>query len=90
MSLLSLWAKNYKNLEFYSQDLELQNLNILVGANGSGKSNLVGLFNLLQLSVSPNLEAGSGFAYACDDLGGTHLLSFKQKRPATIQIHYKF
>lgn len=90
MSLLSLWAKNYKNLEFYSQDLELQNLNILVGANGSGKSNLVGLFNLLQLSVSPNLESGSGFPHACDYLGGTHLLSFKQQRPATIQIHYKF
>ncbi|MCC5899088.1 MAG: ATPase [Phormidium sp. GEM2.Bin31] len=90
MSLLSVWAKDYKNLNFYSQPLELKPLNILIGANGSGKSNLIDLFNLLQMSVSPNFEASSSFSYACEHLGGPHLLSFQQKRPGQISIKYKF
>jgi predicted ATPase len=61
-----------------------------VGPNGSGKSNLMGLLNFLYLSVSQNSEATSGFAYACDYLGGTHLLSFNTKRPEKVSLKYEF
>ncbi|WP_309143848.1 AAA family ATPase [Oscillatoria sp. HE19RPO] len=90
MSLLSICATDYKNLNFYSTPLELKSLNILVGPNGSGKSNLMGLLNFLYLSVSQNSEATSGFAYACDYLGGTHLLSFNTKRPGKVSLKYEF
>ena len=90
MSLLSIWAKDYKNLNFYSNPLELKSLNILVGPNGSGKSNLMGLLHFIQLSVSQNSEATSGLAYACDYLGGAHLLSFQTKRPGKVRFQYKF
>ena len=37
-------------------DLPLAQLNILIGANGSGKSNLIGLFHLLSYLVTGSLR----------------------------------
>lgn len=90
MSLLSIWAKDYKNLNFYSIPLELKPLNILVGPNGSGKSNLVGLLNLIHLSISKNSEDIKGLESACDYLGGSHLLYFNRERPSEVSVKYKF
>ena len=42
MQLKSLWIKNYKNLKDFSLDFEKGNgLSILIGNNGSGKSNVL-------------------------------------------------
>ncbi len=90
MSLLSIWAKDYKNLNFYSTSLELKPINILVGPNGSGKTNLVGLLNLIHLSVFQNSEDIKGLEYACDYLGGSHLLYFNRERPSEVSVKYKF
>lgn len=38
------------------QDLKLQNLNVLIGANGAGKSNLISLFKLLNQMVNGNFQ----------------------------------
>jgi len=39
-----------------SLDLPLRDLNVLIGANGSGKSNLVGFFNMLSFLLSEHLQ----------------------------------
>lgn len=39
-----------------SLDLQLRDLNVLIGANGSGKSNLVGFFNMLSFLLSERLQ----------------------------------
>jgi len=39
-----------------SAELELGDLNVVIGANGSGKSNLIGVFRLLERVLSKNLQ----------------------------------
>ncbi len=39
-----------------SADLELNDLNVIIGANGSGKSNLINAFRLLERVLSQNLQ----------------------------------
>lgn len=90
MSLLSLWAKDYKNLNFRSNSLEINALNILIGPNGAGKSNLIDLLRFLQLSLSQSLGSVSGFRYSSEEIGGSHLLSFHVERPGTVIFKYKF
>lgn len=38
-------------------EIELRDLNVVIGANGSGKSNLIGVFRLLERVLSGNLQA---------------------------------
>ena len=38
-------------------DLELKNLNVLIGANGSGKSNFISIFKFLRQLVEQRLQA---------------------------------
>lgn len=62
MQLKSLWIKNYKNLKDLSLDFEKgNNLSILIGNNGSGKSNVLeaisGIFAEAYRNVSDLLES---------------------------------
>ncbi|MBK6692741.1 MAG: AAA family ATPase [Myxococcales bacterium] len=50
-----LRAKGFKSIA--SVDLELRPLNVLIGANGAGKSNFVGLFALLGQLVEGKLQS---------------------------------
>jgi len=55
----------YKSIK--EMDLELQNLNVLIGANGAGKSNLISFFKLNNYLMSDSLQehiAASGYADA--------------------------
>lgn len=62
-----------------SLDLELRNINILIGANGSGKSNLVSFFKML------NYISSEGLQDFVKKSGGAHaLLHFGQKVTQTI------
>lgn len=56
-------------------DLELGDLNVLIGANGSGKSNLVGFFNLLSFMMSGSLQL-----YIGRKGGGSSILHYGPKR----------
>ncbi|MGF1634395.1 MAG: AAA family ATPase [Phycisphaerae bacterium] len=51
--LQTLKVSNFKSIR--SQELNLQPLNVFIGGNGSGKSNLVGVFRLLKEIVGRNL-----------------------------------
>jgi predicted ATPase len=60
--------KSIRNLE----DFELRHLNVLIGANGAGKSNFVGFFRLLRELIEQRLQlalATEGGADACLYLG---------------------
>lgn len=54
------------------EDFELRALNVLIGANGAGKSNFVGFFRLLRELVEQRLQTAvvtEGGADACLYLG---------------------
>ena len=46
--------EGFKSIE--SAELALNDLNVVIGANGSGKSNLIGVFRLLERVLSHNLQ----------------------------------
>ena len=65
--------------------LELKSLNILIGANGSGKSNLVGVLRLLGDLVDNQLQLHIGRRG-----GANALLHFGQKKTKRLRIHVQF
>jgi predicted ATPase len=56
-------------------DLELKELNVLIGANGSGKSNFIDFFRLIQTILSSNLQL-----YVSKQGGADSLLHFGRKK----------
>ena len=53
-TLRKLQIKGFKSIA--SAEIELRDLNVVIGANGSGKSNLIGAFRLLERVLSHNLQ----------------------------------
>lgn len=53
-TLNEITIKGFKSIE--SAKLALGDLNVVIGANGSGKSNLIGVFRLLERVLSRNLQ----------------------------------
>ncbi len=54
-TLRKVQIKGFKSIA--SAEIELRDLNVVIGANGSGKSNLIGAFRLLERVLSRNLHA---------------------------------
>jgi predicted ATPase len=55
MKINTITIENYKSLKKLDQ-LELTNLNILVGSNGAGKSNFISFFKLLNKMIEKQLK----------------------------------
>lgn len=53
-TLRKVTIEGFKSIE--NAELELGDLNVVIGANGSGKSNLIGAFRLLERVLSHNLQ----------------------------------
>jgi predicted ATPase len=53
-TLHKLQIKGFKSIA--SAEIELRDLNVVIGANGSGKSNLIGVFRLLERVLTGNLR----------------------------------
>lgn len=66
-------------------DLELGDLTVLIGANGSGKSNLVGFFNLLSFMLSGSLQL-----YVGRKGGGSSILHYGPKRTPVMSAELVF
>jgi len=66
-------------------DLELGCLNILIGANGSGKSNLIGFFRLVNRILEQQLQSAVGLAGGPDAL-----LHFGRKTTEELQAELYF
>lgn len=80
--LNKLTVKGFKSIKSL-EDFELRNLNVLIGANGAGKSNFISLFRLLNNIYHQNLQL-----YLQKQGGVDSILHFGRK--FTNHIHLKF
>ncbi len=55
MRINHITIKNYKSIKELNE-LELKNLNILIGANGAGKSNFISFFKMLNMIIEKRLR----------------------------------
>jgi predicted ATPase len=74
--------KGFKSIE--NQSLELSKLNVFIGGNGSGKSNLIQAFRFLREIARGNLATYSL------ERGADSLLFFGRKRSPEMQFHVRF
>ena len=64
--------ENFKSIQ--KMDLELSPINVLIGANGVGKSNFIGFFKLLKNMYDGNLQN-----YLAEEVGADNVLYFGLK-----------
>lgn len=85
MSKLSkLTIKGYKSIQNL-ENFELTNLNILLGANGAGKSNFISVFKLLANMYAQNLQL-----YVQKNGGADALLHYGRKKTKEINMEFYF
>lgn len=76
-------VENFKSIR--SLDLSLNALNVFIGANGSGKSNFIGLFKFLNRVINKQLQVYTGEAGGADTL-----LHFGRKRSDHLTVKLAF
>ena len=81
--LTRLTASGFRSIR--EIDMELGDLTVLVGANGSGKSNFVAFFNLLSFMVTGSLQLCIGRKG-----GGSSLLHYGPKRTPVLTTTLRF
>ena len=74
---------NYKSIR--DLDLELSDLNVFIGANGSGKSNFIGVFKFLNHLIEGNLQT-----YTAERGGADTLLHFGRKHSEAMSFSLSF
>lgn len=84
MKLDSLTVRGYKSIKEL-EAFKFRNLNVLIGANGAGKSNLLSLFRLLGAVADGNLQI-----YVQKQGGPEALLFGGRKRTAQIEAEFYF
>lgn len=82
-SLSRIQVKGFKSIR--EMDLELRALNVLIGANGAGKSNFVQVFYLLNQIMESRLQS-----YVAKLGGADNLLYFGQKATNELRIRLHF
>ncbi len=82
-SLDRIRIKGFKSIR--EMDLELNKLNVLIGANGSGKSNFIKVFTLLNQILNGNLQN-----YVARSGGADRLLYYGQKTTQEIELRSTF
>ncbi|MBQ6886205.1 MAG: AAA family ATPase [Lachnospiraceae bacterium] len=75
--------KGFKSIE--SCELDFQMINILIGSNGSGKSNFISLFKILQSMIDGNLQL-----YTAQHGGSNAFLFFGSKRTQKLTVEFYF
>ena len=81
--LEKLTIKNFKSIR--EQTLALGRLNVFIGGNGAGKSNLIGVFRFLREIVNQNLAGYTGVKGGADTL-----LYFGRKHSKEMSFHLEF
>ncbi|HVR39834.1 MAG TPA: AAA family ATPase [Thermoanaerobaculia bacterium] len=81
--LETLTIQNYKSI--VDQTLRLESLNVFIGGNGSGKSNLVEVFRLLRETANHNLAK-----YTAVKGGADALLHFGRKKSPWMRFRLTF
>lgn len=80
-TLQKVLIKGFKSIE--NAELILSDLNIIIGANGSGKSNFIGVFRLLERVLSHNLQM-----YVASE--PDRLLFHGQKKTPALSLDFTF
>jgi predicted ATPase len=91
-SLDKLTIKGFKSIRSL-ENFELKKLNILIGGNGAGKSNLIDFFRLLRAMMElplPGLASSNLAAYIEDGGSSTDFLHNGPKVTAQIEIETRF
>jgi len=86
-----LQSKNFKNLNM-NDGISLNNLNIFIGPNCSGKSNFISMLQFLKDCIVAGSEdkQGGRYEYAVSQLGGTNILNKDIKTPADVNFCFHF
>ena len=66
-------------------DIHLNSLNVLIGPNGVGKSNFIGLFKLVNNVIERRLQV-----YVGTTGGAGSLLHFGRKKTSAIRLQFTF
>lgn len=82
-TLEQLTIRNFKSIR--EQTLRLGPLNVFIGGNGSGKSNLIGVFRFLKEIIQQNLAG-----YTAARGGADALLHFGRKKSPSMEIRAEF
>jgi predicted ATPase len=82
-TLEKIAINNFKSIR--EQTLVLGNLNVFIGSNGVGKSNLIGVFRLLREIVNQKLQS-----YVGTKGGADSLLHFGRKKSPGMSIRLEF
>lgn len=82
--IYQLTLRGYKSIREL-EDFDLRNLNILIGANGAGKSNFIGFFRLVNAMYQQQLQL-----YVQKQGGPDALLYFGRKETESIQAEIYF
>lgn len=82
--LKSLTIQGYKSIKSL-ENLELSNLNILIGANGAGKSNFISIFRFLERIFQKQLQD-----YVLNYGGPDSILHFGRKKTKEIKMDFYF
>jgi len=83
LMLERLVVHGYKSIR--ELDIQLERVNVLIGANGSGKSNFISLFRLLNQLVNQNLQV-----FVAQSGGADQLLYYGRKTTEKIHIETWF
>jgi len=92
LAIHSLCFENYKNLVADCR-VDLGALNILIGPNASGKSNLTNLLEFLKDAVSYPADTTSSVTFfdrAVIQLGGDHILDRSVDPPGVVKLSFEF
>ncbi|MDM8560875.1 AAA family ATPase [Candidatus Parabeggiatoa sp. HSG14] len=92
LQIEKLTTQNYKNLRI-NEGIQLKQLNILIGANGSGKTNLIRVLNFLKNCVTAVDDNRGMTAYeqaVINQLGGSKLLDGNIALPSNAAYTFKF
>ena len=84
MKLDKLTLRGYKSIK-QLEDFQFRNLNVLIGANGAGKSNFLSLFRLMAALAEGNLQI-----YVQKQGGPDALLFGGRKRTAQVEAEFRF
>lgn len=87
-AIQSLSAQRFKNL-YIPEDFRINNLNIFIGSNGSGKSNFISIMEFLKDCIVSSPD-GSGFVDAIAEFGGPGILCKSVKNPSAVSLTYSF
>ena len=84
MKLNKITVKGYKSIKNLDH-FEFNNLNVLIGANGAGKSNLISLFKMLAALAEGHLQL-----YVKDNAGPDTILYGGRKRTKEVEAEFYF